>query len=77
MQMKMFLTRMGWRSKVVVTGDITQVDLSRNVLSGLIEIQHLLKGIEGIKFIYLGEQDVVRHRLVQEIIRAYETKNTP
>jgi phosphate starvation-inducible PhoH-like protein len=77
MQMKMFLTRMGWRSKVVVTGDITQVDLPSNVISGLIEIQHLLKKIEGIKFIYLGEQDVVRHRLVQEIIRAYETKNSP
>jgi len=76
-QMKMFLTRMGWRSKVVVTGDITQVDLPSNIQSGLIEIQHLLKRIEGIKFIYLSEQDVVRHRLVQEIIKAYETKNSP
>ncbi len=76
MQMKMFLTRMGWSSKVVVTGDITQVDLPVNVFSGLIEIQHLLKSISGIKFIYLNEKDVVRHHLVQKIIKAYETKNT-
>ena len=76
MQMKMFLTRMGWRSKVVVTGDITQVDLPPNIFSGLIEIQHLLKNINGIKFIYLSEKDVVRHHLVQEIIKAYETKNS-
>ncbi|MEO0162498.1 MAG: PhoH family protein [candidate division WOR-3 bacterium] len=76
MQMKMFLTRMGWRSKVVVTGDITQIDLPPNVLSGLVEIQRLLTHIEGIKFIYLDERDVVRHKLVQEIIRAYENKNT-
>ncbi|UCF71799.1 MAG: PhoH family protein [candidate division WOR-3 bacterium] len=76
MQMKMFLTRMGWRSKVVVTGDITQVDLPPNVFSGLIEIQHLLKKISGIEFIYLSEKDVVRHRLVQKIIKAYEAKNT-
>jgi len=75
MQMKMFLTRMGWRSKVVITGDITQVDLPSNIFSGLIEIQHLLKGIKGIKFIYLTERDVVRHKLVQEIIKAYETKS--
>jgi phosphate starvation-inducible PhoH-like protein len=76
MQMKMFLTRMGWRSKVVVTGDITQIDLPPNVFSGLIEIQHLLKNISGIEFVYLSEQDVVRHHLVQNIIRAYEAKNT-
>ena len=76
MQMKMFLTRMGWRSKVVVTGDITQIDLPTNVLSGLVEIQKLLSGIKGIQFVYLGEKDVVRHRLVQEIIRAYENKNS-
>ncbi len=76
MQMKMFLTRMGWRSKVVVTGDITQVDLPVNVFSGLIEIQHLLKNIPGISFIYLNEKDVVRHHLVQKIIKAYETKNS-
>jgi phosphate starvation-inducible PhoH-like protein len=76
MQMKMFLTRMGWRSKVVVTGDITQVDLPPNIFSGLIEIQHLLKNISGIKFVYLSEKDVVRHNLVQKIIKAYETKNS-
>uniref|UniRef100_A0A7C4TB86 PhoH-like protein n=1 Tax=candidate division WOR-3 bacterium TaxID=2052148 RepID=A0A7C4TB86_UNCW3 len=76
MQMKMFLTRMGWRSKVVVTGDITQIDLPLNISSGLVEIQHLLKNIRGIEFVYLTEQDVVRHRLVQEIIRAYENKNS-
>lgn len=76
MQMKMFLTRMGWRSKVVVTGDITQIDLPSNIFSGLIEIQHLLKNIVGIKFVYLSEKDVVRHRLVQDIIKAYETKNS-
>ena len=75
MQMKMFLTRMGWRSKVVVTGDITQVDLPPNVCSGLIEIQHLLKNISGIRFIYLSEKDVVRHHLVGEIIKAYEKKD--
>ncbi len=77
MQMKMFLTRMGWRSKVVVTGDITQIDLPGNVLSGLVEVQHLLTGIKGIQFVYLDEKDVVRHRLVQEIIKAYENKNSP
>ncbi len=76
MQMKMFLTRMGWRSRVVVTGDITQVDLPVNIFSGLIEIQHLLKNIPGIKFIYLTERDVVRHHLVQKIIKAYETKDS-
>ena len=76
MQMKMFLTRMGWRSKVVVTGDITQVDLPANIFSGLIEIQHLLENIEGIRFIYLNEKDVVRHHLVQAIIKAYENKNS-
>lgn len=76
MQMKMFLTRMGWRSKVVVTGDITQVDLPPDVLSGLIEIQQLLSSIRGIKFVYLDEKDVVRHRLVQDIIKAYENKNS-
>jgi len=76
MQMKMFLTRMGWRSKVVVTGDITQIDLPPNVLSGLVEIQQLLADIKGIQFVYLDEKDVVRHRLVQDIIRAYENKNS-
>ncbi|MGB3341904.1 MAG: PhoH family protein [bacterium] len=74
-QMKMFLTRMGWRSKVVVTGDITQIDLPTNVPSGLIEIQHILKDIAAIKFVYLNEKDVARHNLVQKIIKAYEAKD--
>lgn len=71
-QMKMFLTRLGFGSKTVVTGDITQVDLPAGRLSGLIEIQKILGGIEGIRFVYFTEKDVVRHRLVQEIIKAYE-----
>ncbi len=71
-QMKMFLTRLGFNSKAVITGDITQIDLTRKEESGLVLIQSILKGIEGIKFIYLTEKDVVRHRLVQEIIRAFD-----
>jgi phosphate starvation-inducible PhoH-like protein len=75
-QMKMFLTRLGFGSKTVITGDITQVDLPTGRLSGLIEVQRILKGIEGIRFAYLGEEDVVRHELVQQIVRAYETYQT-
>ena len=71
-QMKMFLTRLGFGSKAVITGDITQVDLPENKVSGLIEIQGILKGIEGIEFVYFSEKDVVRHPLVQDIIKAYE-----
>ncbi len=71
-QMKMFLTRLGFSSKAVITGDITQVDLPENKVSGLIEIQGILKGIEGIEFVYFSDKDVVRHPLVQEIIKAYE-----
>jgi len=71
-QMKMFLTRMGFSSKAVITGDITQVDLPENKASGLIEIQGILKGIEGIEFVYFSDRDVVRHPLVQDIIKAYE-----
>jgi phosphate starvation-inducible PhoH-like protein len=71
-QMKMFLTRMGFGSKVVVTGDITQVDLPAGKRSGLVVIQEILKDISGIEFVYLSEKDVVRHHLVQEIILAYE-----
>lgn len=71
-QMKMFLTRLGFGSKAVVTGDITQIDLPRGQFSGLAEVQHILKGIEGIEFVYLTEQDVVRHELVQKVIKAYE-----
>jgi phosphate starvation-inducible PhoH-like protein len=72
LQMKMFLTRMGFNAKVVVTGDITQIDLPKGVPSGLVEVQRVLKGVEGIAFVYLTEQDVVRHPLVQRIITAYE-----
>ena len=70
-QMKMFLTRLGVNSKVVVTGDKTQVDLPKREDSGLIQIERILPGIEGIAFCYLSDSDVVRHRLVREIIRAY------
>ncbi len=71
-QMKMFLTRLGFRSKAVITGDITQVDLPAQSPSGLIEIQTVMKDIPGITFVYFDESDVVRHRLVQAIIKAYE-----
>jgi phosphate starvation-inducible PhoH-like protein len=70
-QLKMFLTRLGFHSKVVVTGDITQIDLERG-RSGLVEVQYVLKGTEGISFIYLDKGDVVRHHLVRRIIEAYE-----
>lgn len=71
-QMKMFLTRLGTHSKAVVTGDITQIDLPRYKKSGLALVQNILHKIEGIQFIYLSNLDVVRHRLVQEILNAYE-----
>jgi phosphate starvation-inducible PhoH-like protein len=71
-QMKMFVTRLGFNSKIVVTGDITQVDLPSERTSGLIEIQQILSGIPGIQFVYFTEKDVVRHRLVSEIIKAYD-----
>ncbi|MBC7218023.1 MAG: PhoH family protein [Candidatus Caldatribacterium sp.] len=71
-QMKMFLTRMGFGSKVVVTGDITQIDLPPGKRSGLIVVQEILRDIPGISFVYLSEKDVVRHHLVQKIILAYE-----
>ncbi len=73
-QMKMFLTRMGFASKIVVTGDITQVDLPRDKKSGLRDAEIVLKNIEGIEFMYLSETDVVRHPLVQKIVKAYERK---
>ena len=75
-QMKMFLTRLGFGSRAVITGDITQVDLPKEDFSGLIEIQKILKGIEGISFNYLSREDVVRHPLVQRIIDAYEEYET-
>jgi len=71
-QMKMYLTRLGFGSKTVITGDITQIDLPPQKVSGLVEALRILKGIEGIKIIHFTEKDVVRHRLVQEIIKAYE-----
>jgi phosphate starvation-inducible PhoH-like protein len=71
-QMKMFLTRLGFNSRMVITGDITQVDLPSTRASGLIEIQSVLKGIAGIRFVYFTEKDVVRHELVSEIVRAYD-----
>jgi phosphate starvation-inducible PhoH-like protein len=69
--MKMFLTRLGVNSKTVVTGDKTQIDLPQREDSGLLEVERILPGIEGISFSYLHETDVVRHRLVREIIKAY------
>ena len=71
-QMKMFLTRIGFGSKAVITGDVTQIDLPAGRRSGLIEAQRVLASVEGIEFIYFTEKDVVRHRLVQLIIKAYE-----
>lgn len=73
-QMKMFLTRMGFSSKIVVTGDITQIDLPRDKKSGLRDAEIVLKNVEGIEFMYLSEMDVVRHPLVQKIVKAYERK---
>ena len=71
-QMKMFLTRLGFHSKAVVTGDITQIDLPSDRVSGLIEVREILQDIAGIEFVYFDERDVVRHRLVQEIVKAYD-----
>ncbi|MFQ5863699.1 MAG: PhoH family protein [bacterium] len=71
-QMKMFLTRLGINSKAIITGDITQIDLRDSKLSGLVQVQAVLSEIEGIEFIYLTERDVVRHRLVRDIIKAYD-----
>ena len=71
-QMKMFLTRIGFNSKAVITGDITQIDLPSGKSSGLVEAKKILHAIEGIKFAFFSKRDVVRHRLVQKIIQAYE-----
>jgi len=71
MQMKMFLTRLGVNSRAVITGDKTQIDLPIREDSGLLQVERILPGIEGIGFVYLGDTDVVRHRLVRDIIRAY------
>jgi phosphate starvation-inducible protein PhoH and related proteins len=71
-QMQMFLTRLGFGSKVVVTGDVTQVDLPAHQASGLIQVREILRGIDGIEFVEFGNQDVVRHVLVQRIVEAYK-----
>jgi phosphate starvation-inducible PhoH-like protein len=70
--MKMFLTRLGISSKAVITGDITQIDLPNGTRSGLIETVEILTDVEGLKFVYFTDKDVIRHRLVQDIIKAYE-----
>jgi phosphate starvation-inducible PhoH-like protein len=74
-QMKMFLTRIGYSSKAVITGDVTQVDLPLGKMSGLIEARNVISGVEGISFIHFNDRDVVRHPLVQRIVRAYESYN--
>ncbi|HDO31061.1 MAG TPA: phosphate starvation-inducible protein PhoH, partial [Desulfobacteraceae bacterium] len=75
-QMKMFLTRIGFDSRAVVTGDVTQIDLPGPRQSGLIEARRILRGVKGIHFSFFAKTDVVRHPLVQEIIRAYEKKGS-
>jgi len=74
-QMKMFLTRIGFNSKAIITGDITQIDLKPGRISGLVEAKEILQNIDGIEFVYFSKKDVVRHRLVQKIISAYEIKD--
>jgi phosphate starvation-inducible PhoH-like protein len=71
-QMKMFLTRLGFGSKAVVTGDITQIDLPNVRMSGLVEALKIVRDVEGIGFVYFDDKDVVRHKLVQQIVKAYE-----
>jgi phosphate starvation-inducible PhoH-like protein len=71
MQMKMFLTRLGNSSKAIITGDVTQIDLPTKTTSGLVQIQEVLQSIEGIDYVYFDRNDVVRHRLVKDIIDAY------
>ncbi len=75
MQMKMFLTRMGVNSKIIITGDLSQIDLPRNEESGLIHSARILRGLDGISFVEFDETDVVRHRLVREIIKAYDAES--
>ena len=76
-QMMMFLTRLGFGSKAVITGDVTQIDLPAGATSGLVEARELLRGVEGIAFVHFTERDVVRHPLVQDIIRAYDSRRAP
>ena len=68
----MFLTRMGWNTKMIITGDMTQIDLPRPQKSGLVEALHILNGVEGIGFVTLDRSDIVRHKLVTRIVNAYE-----
>ena len=72
-QMKMLLTRLGVNSRVIITGDVTQVDLPKNELSGLRQVEDILNDIEGVAFVHLTDKDVVRHRLVRQIINAYDS----
>jgi phosphate starvation-inducible PhoH-like protein len=72
-QMQMFLTRLGFGSKMVVTGDVTQIDLPREQASGLIQVREILADIDGIAFVEFGHEDVVRHKLVQRIVEAYKS----
>ena len=75
-QMKMFVTRLGFNSKAVITGDVTQIDLPNARRSGLLEAVEILKNVQGLSFVYFDESDVVRHHLVQRIIRAYDEHKT-
>src|SRR5438552_16769028 len=70
--MKMFLTRLGFVAKAVITGDVTQIDLPSGRISGLVEAMKVVNAIDGISFVYFDERDVVRHKLVQQIVKAYE-----
>ena len=72
-QIRMFLTRMGWNTKMIITGDMTQIDLPRGQKSGLTEALNILSGVEGIGFVTLGQKDIVRHKLVTRIVNAYDT----
>lgn len=74
-QIKMFLTRMGWNTKMIVTGDMTQIDLPKNTRSGLGEALKILNGVEGISFVAMDEKDIVRHKLVTKIVKAFDTYN--
>ena len=71
-QIRMFLTRMGWNTKMIITGDMTQIDLPKTQLSGLVEALRILKDVEGIGVVELGRKDIVRHKLVTRIVNAYE-----
>jgi phosphate starvation-inducible PhoH-like protein len=75
--MKMFLTRLGYNSKMVVTGDVTQIDLPNERRSGLVTVGEILEGVEDVRFIRFGGEDVVRHHLVQRIVAAYASRPSP